>query len=371
MDRKFSVTSMIAFCGACVSFYIGAGFATMQEIVQYEASYGSSFPLVIFVTAIIYVYTNISFATNGHRLELRRGGDIYKIYCGVFGKKFGRIASLFFDYFSAFFCYMSFVVMCGGASSTAEQQWGLPSGAGAIILTILVIITTIFGLNGILKTLGKMGLVIVIMIFLVSVVTAITGSSNLSKNMAAIDTGIYLNVMKQVGGGNPFASGASYGGFVILWFAAFLAEIGAKNKLSEVNSGMGFSTLFIFGAASICCLALIGHIDITAASDIPALVLAAQISPIFSQIYAMVICAGIYTSAVPLLWTGVRKIADEGTRKYKLITIIGGVFGCIIACFVPYKGLINILYGLNGYLGFILVFFMFIYDVKTRMSKKT
>lgn len=52
------------------------------------------------------------------------------------------------------------------------------------------------------------------------------------------------------------------------------------------------------------------------------------------------------------------------------ITIVGGVAGCIIACFVPYKGLINILYGLNGYLGFILIFFMIIYDVKTKMSKK-
>lgn len=34
------------------------------------------------------------------------------------------------------------------------------------------------------------------------------------------------------------------------------------------------------------------------------------------------------------------------------------------------KGLINILYGINGYLGFILMFFMIIYDVKTKMSSK-
>ena len=42
----------------------------------------------------------------------------------------------------------------------------------------------------------------------------------------------------------------------------------------------------------------------------------------------------------------------------------------MIACFVPYKGLINVLYGLNGYLGFLLVLFMIIYDIKTKMSKK-
>lgn len=370
MNKKFSIASMIALCGACISFYIGAGFATMQEVVQYEASYGSLFPVVILVVAIIYVYTNISFATNGNRLGLKRGGDIYETYCSVFGKKFGKAASVFFDYFSALFCYMSFVVMCGGASSTVAQQWGLPSGVGAVALTILVIITVIFGLDGILKALSKIGPVIIIMILLVSIITAITGIPHLTANMAAVDAGTYANVMKQVGNGNPIASGASYGGFVILWFAAFLAEIGAKNKLREVNAGMGLSALFIFGAASICCLALIGHIDVTAAADIPALVLAAQISPIIAQIFAIVICAGIYTSAVPLLWTGVRKISVEGTVKYKVVTITGGVLGCIIACFIPYKGLINVLYGLNGYLGFILVFFMLIYDIKTRMSRR-
>lgn len=340
----------------------------MQEVVQYEASYGSLFPVVILVAAAIYVYTNISFATNGNRLHLKCGSDIYRIYCSVLGKKFGKIASKFFDYFSAFFCYMSFVVMCGGASSTVAQQWKFPSGVGAIILTVLVICTVIFGLNGILKALSKVGPIIIIMILVVSVISALTGYGNLSTNMMAVDVGIYSDVMKQVGDGNPFFSGASYGGFVILWFAVFLAEIGSKNDLNEVNYGMLLSTIFIFGTAAICCVALIGHIDATAASDIPALILAMQISPVLAQLFAIVICAGIYSSAVPLLWTGVRKIAQEGTAKYRVTTIVGGILGCIIACFVPYKGLINVLYGLNGYLGFILVFFMIVYDIKTKMS---
>ena len=370
MNKKFSITSMIALCGACISFYIGAGFATMQEVVQYDASYGSLFPVVILVTAAIYVYTNLSFATNGNRLNIQRGGEIYETYCGIFGKKFGKLASVFFDYFSALFCYMSFVVMCGGASSTVAQQWGLPSWVGAVALTILVTITTVFGLDGILKALSKVGPVIIVMILIVSIVTAISGLGDYNANVVAVDAGTYSEVMKQVGGGNPFASGASYGGFVILWFAAFLAEIGAKNKLKEVNVGMLLSTLFIFGAAAVCCIALIGHIDVTAAADIPALALANQISPLVAQIFAIIICAGIYSSAVPLLWTGIRKIATEGTNKYRVVTIIGGLLGCIIAMFVPYKGLINVLYGLNGYLGFILVFFMIVYDIKTRMSKK-
>ena len=358
---KMNIGAVIALCGACIAFYIGAGFATMQEVMQYEASYGSQFWVVIFVAAAIYVYTNISFATNGNRLKLERGSDIYQHYSG-------KIIGTFFDYFSAFFCYMCFIVMCGGANSTATQQWGLPNGVGAIILTIAVVATAFFGLDGILNALGKLGPVIIILILIVSTITAISGAPNFGANVAAVDQGVYP--IKQVGGGNPIVSGLSYGGFVILWFAAFLSEIGAKNKLKEVNTGMILSTLFIFGAAAVCCFALIGHISETATADIPALILANKIHPVFAQAFAVIIFAGIYTTAVPLLWTGVGRIAKEGTSRYKLLTVVGGVIGLIAAWFLPYKDLVNVLYGLNGYLGFILVGFMIVYDVRTRMGSK-
>lgn len=354
---------VLAVCGSCISFYIGAGFSTMQELVQYEASYGSRFPLVIAVTALIYVYTNLSFAANGHRLQLTRGGDIYRVYGSVLGERAGIWIGKFFDLFSALFCYMSFVVMCGGASATASQQWGVPAGLGAGVLAALAIATVVFGLNGIVKALSRVGPVIIAMILFVSLVTTCTGYPSLKEGMAQVDAGRYSQAMAQVGGGNPIASGASYGGFVILWFAAFIAEIGSKNDLRSVRSGMLLSTLCIFGAAALCCTAILGHIDATAASDIPALVLAGQISPVIAQVFAIVICAGIYTSAVPLLWTGVRAITQEGSVHYRPVTAILGILGCLIACLVPYKGLINILYGLNGYLGFLLVFLMIVHDL--------
>ena len=92
-----SLKRVLGFCGACIAFYIGAGFATMQEVMQYEASYGSRFWIVIAVAALIYVYTNISFVNNGNRLKLKNGGDIYEAYCG---KWIGK----FVNCFSALFC---------------------------------------------------------------------------------------------------------------------------------------------------------------------------------------------------------------------------------------------------------------------------
>lgn len=363
MDYMRKLKNVLMVSGACISFYIGAGFATMQEIMQYEVSYGSQFPLVILITLLIYLYTNFSFAINAGYLKLAKGTNIYDVYCGIFGKKYGKIFSRFFKCFSVFFCYMSFVVMCGGADATFMQHWGFPKYIGALILAIASTMTVILGLKGIVKSLGKCGSLIIGFILIIAAYSAVTGIANYNTNIIDINNGKYLNLLKQIGGGNPFAAGASYGGFVILWFAAFLSEISMKNDLKIIHMGVLGSAIFIFGTAFLCCLALINYINIVAVADIPALILAKQLSENLAFAFAVIIYLGIYTSAVPLLWTPVRYLANEGTAKYKLMTCIAGVVGVGIACFIPYKGLINILYGINGYLGFLLVFIMLWHDV--------
>ena len=133
---------------------------------------------------------------------------------------------------------------------------------------------------------------------------------------------------------------------------------------------MLLSTVAIFAAAAICCVALIANIDTTWNVGIPALALAKSIHPTLATIFAVIIFFGIYTSACPLLWTGIRAISEDGSKRYKLFIIIGGVIGCLIACYVPYRPLLNIIYGLNGYLGFILVAFMIVNDVRVYIANK-
>lgn len=356
------IKKILGFGGVCIAFYIGAGFATMQEVLQYEASYGSRFWQVIVVTAIIYIYTNISFATNGSINKLERGGEIFSIYCG-------KYIGGFYDAFCAFFCYMCFVVMCGGANSTATEQWGAPNGGGAIVLTIAVVATVVMGLDGILKVLNKIGPIIIIVIILIATISSIKSIELYSLGLSKIDSG-YYNIT-QVGNDNPIASGTSYAGFVILWFAPFISEIGAKNKIKQVNKGMILSAFAIFGTATLCCIALITNIDVTWNVGIPALALAKMINPLFATVFAIIIFLGIYTTAVPLLWAGVKKITDIKSleNRYKIITIVMGIVGCAVSCFFPYKKLLNVLYGINGYLGFALIVFMIVNDVKILVKR--
>lgn len=358
--KKLSVGRIIGFCGVCIAFYIGAGFATMQEVLQYEASYGSRFWIVILTAAVIYIYTNLSFAGNGSREQISKGGEIYKVYCG-------KAIGTFFDYFSAFFCYVCFIIKVSSANSTVTEQWGLPNGVGGAILVAAVVITALYGLDGIVNALGKLGPVIIALILLVSTVSLIRSAPHLAQGMADIDAGVYD--IKQVGGGNPVLSGASYGGFVILWFASFLGEIGARNDIREVNRGMIISAICIFAVSALCCLSLIANIDTIWSLDVPALALASAIHPVLAAVFAIVIFCGIYTTSLPLLWTGVSKVSSEGSKRYKIMTVVGGVVG-YVAGFLPYKTLLNVVYGLNGYLGFILIAFMIVHDIRRASDRK-
>ncbi len=356
-----AIKQALGFCCVCIAFYIGAGFATMQEVMQYEVSYGSCFWQVIAVAALIYLYTNLSFTINGNRAQLTRGGEIFSLYCG-------RYVGKAFEYFAAFFCYMCFIVMCGGANSTAQEQWGLPNGAGAILLTLLVTSTVLFGLGAILKLLRNLGAINICFMLTIVLLTIAMAGHLFGEGLTAIDSGHYE--LTQVGGGSPLASGASYAGFVLLMFASFMAEVGARNDIRAVNRGVALSTLAIFGIAALCCVALISRIELTCNVGVPSLALAAEIHPLLAWVFAFIIFAGIYTCSMPLLWTSVRKIATDGTRRYKVLTIAGGLIGCLVACFVPYSGMINVLYGINGYLGFLLVGFMLLHDIRLLFTSR-
>lgn len=368
MDNKMRLRAVIGFTGAMIAFYIGAGFATFQEVLQYEASYGNLMIVVVATLAIIYLYTNFSFATVGSRVHIERGGDIYQHYCG-------KYIGMFFDWFCAIYCYICFFVMCGGANSTIRELFGyfgidVPVGLGAIIITIAVISTVIFGLDGIVNVLGKLGPIIVILILIVAIWTCITSISGYSQGIVDMENLLAdpNSGVKRVGD-NPIFSALSYSGFVIMWFAAFMAELGAKNKLKEVNAGVVVSIIAIAAAAILCSVALICTASDSCVKDIPSLYLAMQINPVFGAIYAAIVFCGIYTTSVPLLWTGISKLAPEGTPRYKMMVVIGAVVGCLIACFVPYQGLVNFIYGTLGYVGFVLVAFMVIYDIRTHMGK--
>ena len=358
--RRTNWGQAFKFMGAVLAFAIGSGFATGQELLQYFTAYGYQSILVGIVFLIIFIYSNYCFAVAGNREKFTKGSQVFQYYCG-------RYLGTVFDYFSVLFCYLSFIVMVAGAASTLRQQYGLPLVLGGVILTVLACVTVMFGLDSIVDVISKIGPVLVVIALFIGVysfIAAIMGGT-VSEGAQLVRTG-EVAVMKA--SSNWFMAGASYGGFCLLWFAGFMAQLGAKNNMRELMIGQALSGTFNITACVIVGFALLGNVASVAGLQIPNLLLAEKIWAPFAYIFAVIIFAAFYTTSCPLLWTAASRFTAEGTRKFKLLTVVLAAAGLIIALAVPFNVLLNYVYVINGYGGFLLLILMFIKNLRLRLA---
>lgn len=331
----------ITLAGSIIAFFLGSGFATAQEIVQYFVAYGGLFLPVILLTLLIFGYTDHSFLSVGASGELSHSSQIFRYYAGP-------VLGAFFDIFTALLCFLSFVVMLGGTNAMLHQQYGAPLGLGAVILAVLIVVTVAAGLNGMLSALGKLGPVIIVLVMLIAVCTLFQDWDLAAAGVAQVDEG-QVELMNV--GGNPLLSALSYSGFVLLWFATFMAEMGQRQGRRRSSDAVAMAVGVICLGLTLVSLAIFTHIEELASVDIPSLILAGRIAPWFGYGFSFVIMAGDFTTGAPLLWTVAARFSREGSRAYRLLTIVLGLTGVLIALFLPYRRLVNIVYGYSGYVG--------------------
>ena len=117
-------------------------------------------------------------------------------------------------------------------------------------------------------------------------------------------------------------------------------------------------------------LGLAAHLDDVAGTQIPTLVLVAKIHPSLALGFSLIVFVAIFTTAAPLLWTPVKRFApDEDSPRHRLLLVLLAVIGTVVGLAIPFDRLINIVYVINGYVGFALLFLMLAKDIRTRLFK--
>lgn len=343
-----NTSKIITLSGAFLAFLIGSGVATGQEVMQYYSPYGFKVIGTAITIAVILIVANYGFAYAGKNGGITKGSEVFGFYCGP-------VAGKAFDLFSVFFCYMSYIVMVSGAASTLQQQYGLPLTFGAIIIVALASVTVVFGLKSIVDIIGRIAPTLVIMIFIMSFISLCMNAGNITTNIAAIDSGS-LKVTKA--GANWFLSGASNGGFCILWLAGFTTALGIKEDFKILMKANVISAIVLVIVNSIIGFAILAKIDIVGIIQIPNLYLASELWSPVAYFFGILIFVAIYTTACPLLWTASSRFATEGTSKFKILTVVLAVIGLIFALYVPFNVLMNYIYVINGYLGFVVLAIM-------------
>ena len=101
---------------------------------------------------------------------------------------------------------------------------------------------------------------------------------------------------------------------------------------------------------------------------VPTLVLADHIHPMVGLVFSVIICCGIYTTTVPMLWGVVRHFAQDGSRKFVLVALILSALGLVLGM-TDFKALVNIIYPFSGYAGVILFGFIAWREFQTKRVK--
>ncbi|MCO1337426.1 hypothetical protein BJH93_00715 [Kocuria polaris] len=348
--RTRIIPRALTFAGAIIAFLIGSGFATGQEILQYFTSYGYAglFGTGLLVL-VLMTYVCVELLAVGQAEKFDRPSRIFHYYCG-------RHLGTFFDYFSILFVFLSFTVMVAGSGAVFQEHYGLSKYLGGIGLAVAVGLTVWFGLRGLVDVIGKIGPLIVVIAVALGILGLIRGADGVAGGNALLPT---LELTQA--SSSWFLAGLSYVGFCMLWLAAFLTALGTTARSRREASTGGLIGGIAFSLACIVVgLGLLASISRVNGTEIPMLVLASDFSPLLASGFSVIILAGIYTTAVPLLWTVSSRFLTEKTRAYKAATLGLAAAGTLIGLVLPFSQMVNLVYVVNGYVGILLLVLMLV-----------
>lgn len=357
--EKVSYLRVLTYAGAIMAFLIGSGFATGQEILQYFTSYGY---WGIFGTGLLVLvlmsYVAVEFFVVGQAKKFDRPSRIFHYYCG---KHLGT----FFDFFSIVFVFLSFTVMVAGAGAVFEEHYGLSRYIGGVGLAVAVGISVWFGLKSLVDVIGKIGPVIVVVAIALGLLGIFRNSAGIAAGNALLPT---LDLTQA--STNWFMSGLSYVGFCMLWLAAFLTALGKTARSRREATAGGMVGAITFSVACIIVgLGLLANIVKVGGTEIPMLVLAKDVSPVLAAGISVMILIGIYTTAVPLLWTVSSRFFADKTPRFKYLTITLALVGTVVGLLLPFSQMVNIVYVVNGYVGILLLVLMLV-KTATRLVRR-
>jgi len=341
-----STKNVIKFAGAYLACAIGSGFATGQEIMQFFSGHGLMSLVGVAVTTLLFAWCGGMFMKHGYENQFEEPGEIMGFY---FGPKLSR----FFEILFQIFLYGVYVVMIAGAGATLSEYFGLDPIVGRVTMATAAFFTVILGLTKLTDILGSLGTVIIVFALAVGVYSIASNLEGLRTVSTILPT---LDITKTQGGW--LGSAILYPGFNAIVVMILSCSMGRFANSSQEACRGGLLGGALFGAAILAMnLGLLANLGEVFDKAVPTLVLADRIHPIVGLVFSVVICCGIYTTTVPMLWGVVRHFAQDGTKKFVLVALVLSGLGLVLGM-TDFKALVNIIYPFSGYAGVILFGFI-------------
>ena len=368
MDRKKQILTSIMTAGAFISYNVGAGFASGNELLQF---YGSWHLKGIIAAVISGVITTIIACMTlfwlGKVSEAKNSSESYNWIAGPIVGKFFRL-------FTDILVLGCFMMMFSGVGNLLNEQFHIPAEVGIILLGILTLIVVLGGLKSVETVLGYAGMAILIYITIFAIYTLIGNKSDPSNvalipdlvkqgkiwqaNLFSLYPFSLIPELKNMN--SPILEGMLYSTECVISGFPFYITLGKRSKTTKEALASGVVAAVLYYICIIFVLIILSfNMDVLinpATQEMyifPAVAAIRRLWSAGSWTYSILIFTGIFSSTIGYLWVLSERVfpKQEATRKNKVFIIIMTLLGVALAKKISFSMIINSLFPLAGIAG--------------------
>ena len=336
-----SSKNIIAIAMSFVGLLVGAGFATGQEVVQYFTAFGTWGIPGIIIAALIMTLAGTVFLQLGSYFHASEHNTVFRNVTHPIVSKLLDVAVIITLFAIGF-------VMLAGAGSNMQQQFGWKTWIGSTLMLVLVLIVGMLDVDKVSKVIGAVTPTIIIAVIGVAIYTALNMPDDIGAAMDAssqIDTPI----------GNWLISALNYNGLALMLAVSMSLVIGGDN-ISPREAGWGgvVGGIIYSVMMGLAGFSLLMNSDKAQGSDIPMLSLVDDVNPTLGAVMAVIIYLMIFNTAIGMFYALGKRLSAGHEDRYRPIFLAGCLAGCAVS-FAGFKTLMQYVYPVLGYIGFILV----------------
>lgn len=333
--------STLKVAAAYIGTIVGAGFATGQEILQFFLNFGIGGIWGIVITTVMFIVFGYIIMELGKRLHTHSHLEIIK-YAG------GRIFGAVIDLIITFFLFGALTAMIAGTGALFEQQFNWPGILGNIIMCLITALTVLRGTNGVINSISYVVPFLLVTVVGTSIYAIINADALLVSQEMTVTSGLMNNWL---------LSAILYVSYNTIISIAVLGPLGVKAKdYRAIRNGAVLGGLGLGLGSIMIYLVLSSDTGNIVNLEIPMVYIAGRISSPVQIIYAVVLIAEVYTTAVGSLFGFTSRLTNiEKRPKRGRIIIFSASIAALIASQFGFSNLVKYLYPLVGYGGILLL----------------
>ncbi|MCL2204832.1 MAG: hypothetical protein FWB88_12955 [Defluviitaleaceae bacterium] len=272
------ISNGIKIAAVYASVFLGAGFASGQELIRYFVGFGPMGAVGLLMAGVLFALTGWSVLTICRREKITT-------YSGMMQHLLGKRLGIATEWLVAAFLFCLFVAMLAGAGATARQAFDIPFTAGAGIVGAVVFIILLFDLNGIVKVNVILAPLMIFGGFFVGLYAFLAASRPAFAMFAGLPSSWVVAAV-------VYASYNLVTGIPVL---AATSKLATKKSDAFVGGVVGGGVITLLGLSLLLPLFLY-YTDVVNI-EIPLLMIVVNYGPFFSLLYLGVLISALLTTA--------------------------------------------------------------------------